>query len=291
MKRLLVWVGCCLALGLVGAPRSYAEETLTFSLDEVSEGAAEESGGESGDERQPASIAASLDGLSWGMSKEGVFKLLKRRIRADFEKQVKAERDIVRQDALYQEAKQRYLRMREGFVKFDGKKTGWDVSPLVEEFRHGSNESLLVVESESAREHYFFINERLYKWYRELKPAAFDGAAADYGRLAERLRKDFGKGKPQVARRNEGGEPLTGVAFKDEQTSVTLLKRGAETCLVYEELATLDRLAVLREHAHPRGPKANGALDMVLMTAAQREAWREQQDREGARRAQAARKD
>jgi hypothetical protein len=92
-----------------------------------------------------------------------------------------------------------------------------------------------------------------------------------------------------VARRNEGGEPLTGLAFKDEHTSVTLLKRGAETCLVYEELETLERLAMLRERAHPRGPKQNGALDLVLMSAAQREAWREEQDRAGQRRTQAAR--
>jgi hypothetical protein len=267
----VVLVGLIWVVGSTG--RSSAQDTLTFSLDEVSEGVADTHG-----KAQRVTIEASLDGLQWGMTKPALLALLKQRIRVDFEKQIKAERDIVRQDALYQEAQQRYLSIRSGFVAFDGRKTGWDVSPLVDEFRHGSGESLLVVDDEQAREHYFFINGRLWKWYRELKPGAWDGAGADYDRMAARLRSAFGAAKPQQQRRNEAGTPLTGAVFEDERSSVTLLKRGAETCLVYEERATLAHLAMLREKALPRGPKQNGALDMILMTPSQREAWRQQQD-------------
>ena len=267
----VVLVGLILVVGSSG--KSSAQDTLTFSLDEVSEGVVDAHG-----KGSRVTIEASLDGLQWGMTKTALLALLKQRIRADFEKQIKAERDIVRQDALYQEAQQRYLSIRSGFIVFDGRKTGWDVSPLVDEFRHGSGESLLVMDDEQAREHYFFINGRLWKWYRELKPGAWDGAGADYDQMATRLRSDFGAAKPQQERRNEAGAPLAGAVFGDERSRVTLLKRGAETCLIYEERATLAQLAMLRAKALPRGPKQNGALDMVLMTPSQREAWRQQQE-------------
>ena len=158
------------------------------------------------------------------------------------------------------------------------------------EFRHGSNEVLLVANEEQAREHYFFINGRLWKWYRELKPTAWDGAAVSYGKMASRLDDEFGAGQPQASRLAESGEPLQGTVFEDEHTRVTLLKRGAETCLVYEERATLDQLATLRANALPRGPKQNGALNMVVMTPAQRETWRQQQDHAAERKANRGRK-
>lgn len=273
-----------LVLFLGSATRASAQDTLTFTLDEVSGDVAES---HAKDDR--ATIETSLDGLRWGMSKAALLALFKQRIRADFDKQVKAERDIVRQDALYQEAKQRYERVREGFVSFDGRKTGWDVSPLATEFRHGSGEVLLVVNDTHAREHYFFINGRLWKWYRELKPSAWDGAGASYAQMEARLRDDLGAGKPQKSRLADSGEPWEGTAFEDKQTRVTLFKRGAETCLVYEERATLDQLAVLRERALPRGPKDNGALNMVLMTPEQRETWRQQQEHAAERKAARAR--
>ena len=130
----VVLVGLILVVGSSG--KSSAQDTLTFSLDEVSEGVVDAHG-----KGPRVTIEASLDGLQWGMTKTALLALLKQRIRADFEKQIKAERDIVRQDALYQEAQQRYLSIRSGFITFDGRKTGWDVSPLVDEFRHCSGES------------------------------------------------------------------------------------------------------------------------------------------------------
>jgi hypothetical protein len=279
-----------LALVVGSAGRSSAQDMLTFSLDEVSEGVADSHGqGAAADESGRVTIEASLEGLSWGMSKSALLAVLKQRIRVDFEQRVKKERDIVRQDALYQAAKQRYLSIRAGFIEFDGRKTGWDVSPMVDEFRHGSAESLLVVDDEQAREHYFFIHNRLWKWYRELKPGAWDGAGADYDRMATRLRRDFGAGKPQQQRHNEAGARLAGVVFEDQRSRATLLKRGAETCLVYEERAALERLAMLRANALPRGPKQNGALDMIMMTPDQREAWRLQQEQEAERKAQSKR--
>ncbi len=283
MKQLAV-----IALGLVlvlgSAARSSAQDTLTFTLEEVSGGVSDAHA-----KNDRVTIEASLEGLRWGMSKAAVLALLKQRIRADFDEQVKRERDIVRQDVLYQAAKQRYDRVREGFIAFDGRKTGWDVSQLADEFRHGSGEALLVADGEQGREHYFFINGRLWKWYRELKPAAWDGDGASYARMAARLPAEFGAAQPQKSRTSEDGTPLQGTLFEDEQTRVTLLKRGAETCLVYEERATLDQLATLREKALPRGPKQNAALNMVVLTPEQRETWRQQQDQAAERRAARAR--
>jgi hypothetical protein len=264
-----VWIA---AAALCHAAVASAQDTLTFSLEEVAEAAHEEGAAQAAGQR---SIAESMGELRWGMSKTQLLEMIKKQIRADLDQRVKRETDIVRQDALYQAAKQRYERIQKGFVAFNGDKSGWDISPVADEFRHGSQESMLVVDDEGARDLYFFIHGRLWKWYRELKPGAQRGST--YAQLADSMSAQFGKGRAQGDHHGEGGSALVGLSWNDAQTRLTLLRRGNDNCLVFEELATLERLPMLREQAVARGPKTNTVLEGVFMSDSQREAWRDQQ--------------
>jgi hypothetical protein len=263
------------AAALAGAPlAAHAQESLQFTLDEVEAAntppaKADEAAGKA----EP--IAHALGDLRWGMHKDEVLALVKQRIRADYTARVKAEKDIVRQDALYNEANEVFRRVKDGFVAFNGRKTGWDASPVAEEFAHGTGESMLVVDDAKARDLYFFFNDRLWKWYRELKPAAFGGA--NWDGIASMLQEQFGSAKERAEPRSETGAAYQMLSWKDDKTRVTALSRGAETCLVFEERATLDHLAQLREHAIPRDRSSHPVINGVLMTAAQREAWRDKQ--------------
>jgi hypothetical protein len=253
---------------------AHAQESLQFTLDEVEAANKPEP---KADEPQDtgAAIAHALGDLRWGMGKDEVLALIKQRIRADYTARVKAEKDIVRQDALYSEANDVFRRVKDGFVAFNGRKTGWDASPVAEEFAHGTGESMLVVDDAKARDLYFFFNDRLWKWYRELKPAAFGGA--NWDGIASMLQEQFGSAHERAEPRSENGTPYQTLSWKDDKTRVTALSRGAETCLVFEERATLDHLAQLREHAIPRDRASHPVINGVLMTAAQREAWRDKQ--------------
>jgi hypothetical protein len=261
-------------VALAGAPLvARAQASLEFTLDEVESTSSPEAPADQ-PKAKTAPIAHALGELRWGMHKDDVLGLIKNRIRADYSERVKAEHDIVRQDALYSEANEAFRRVKDGFVVFNERKTGWDASAIAEEFAHGTGESMLVVDDPNARDLYFFFNDRLWKWYRELKPAAYGGA--NWQGISDVLQEQFGKAHERPEPRSENGTPYDTLSWSDDSTRVTALWRGSETCLVFEERATLEHLAMLREHAMPRGQQKHPVLDGVLMTAAQREAWREE---------------
>jgi hypothetical protein len=244
-----------LLVSLSTATHAAAQDSLSFTLDEVD-----------AERPKPAKVAATVDlkqaiaaalgELHWGMSKDELLKLLKKQIQADFERRIKIERDVMRQDALYQEAQERYRRFHDNFVTFDGQKTGWDVSPVATEFTHGNGEAMLVVATAHSRDLYFFMHGKLWKWYRELTPDAPE--LSDDPMAAFNTR--FGRGKPQRERLDEMGVAYTGATWSDEGTRVTALERGSDTCLIFEDARVTQQLVVLRHNVQPKTEKARAAL-------------------------------
>jgi len=207
-------------------------------------------------------IAGSLGALQWGMSKADLIKQLKVQVRAEFEQRIKVERDIMRQDAIYQEFKERAQRLGENFVLFEGAKTGWDVSPIAREFARDNHESMLVVTGKGTRDMYFFMQGKLWKWYREIDREAGDGASEP-----EALKRRFGAGKAQKDRRDDENVPYPGTTWSDGTTRVTSLRRGAETCLILEEQSTLDNLEKLRARARASANKSSDkVIDLILLS-------------------------
>jgi hypothetical protein len=259
------WVGLSVAINVLSGSPAAADGKLEFSLEEVE--------GTSAPETPPpasAPISNALGELRWSMNKDELLKLLKAHIEQDFEARVKAERDVLRQDALYQEAKDRYERLRQGFVTFDTRKNGWDVSPMADEFRRGTGESMLVVDDRASRDYYFFVRGQLWKWYRELKPSPDAG----YDQVADMMRAQYGKANARQIQDAESGTSRAGLSWTDVSTRATLIRRGADTCIVFEARAVLAQLAELRKDAVSRDAESNRSVDAIVLSDAQREAWR-----------------
>lgn len=260
-----------LSLLVMASSQASAQESLEFTLEEVDEAEApkkkKKAAPAPASDPTPA-IRQALGEVRWGMSKADLLKVLKAQIRAEFEQRIKLERDIMRQDALYQAAKDQYRRISESFVAFDGQKSGWDVSPVGKEFTHGNREVMLVVTQKGSRDLYFFIQNKLWKWYRELSPEAV--RASDAEEALTVLSDPFGKGKPQQERRNESEVAYPGQSWTDGATRVTALRRGGEVCLILEDVQTLGQLAVLRHNAQPKSAKDRTAavIDAVLLSGA-----------------------
>jgi hypothetical protein len=241
----------CFGLAL-GASHAQAQAAMEFSLEETTAAAPRELAS------KPASfgelqktIAQGLGPRHWGMSKAAVMSALKAEIRAEFEQRIKVERDIMRQDALYQAADERTRRLQDNYVEFSGTKSGWDVSPVATEFAHGNGESMLVVRTETSRDLYFFMHGKLWKWYREL--GAGTGNDDNLDPLYKGLLARFGAGKPQRDRLDDDKAAYPGVFWSDGTTRVTALRRGRDTCLIYEDAHVADQLAFLRKNARPAG--------------------------------------
>jgi hypothetical protein len=261
----LTEVVVALALMLVVCSKAAAQGSLEFTLDEV-DAADKPAKAKPAPVDTKQMIARALGDVHWGMSKADLLQVLKARVRAEFDQRIKVERDIMRQDALYQEAQDRYRRMSETYVSFDGQKTGWDVSAIGPEFTHGNREAMLVVTGKNSRDLYFFIQGKLWKWYRELSPEELNVADADEALPV--LQARFGRGKPQSDRRDDSKNAYQGSTWSDGLTRVTALLRGSEICLIYEDERVLQQLPILRNHVQPKSDKdrAQAAIDSVLLT-------------------------
>lgn len=278
MKRSKVVLALPLILAVYS--RALAEESLEFTLEEVDAASAPPPKPAKHGKAKAAAVPAvdlkkafseALGERHWGMSKADVLKMLKAQIRVAFEKRIKLERDIMRQDALYQESQEAARRLNESFVSFDGPKTGWDVSPIAQEFTHKNRETMLVVNGKSSRDFYFFIQGKLWKWYRELpSDATYDGEAEP---VVAKFEARFGKGKRQMERRNDSQLVYPGAVWTDGSTRVTALQRGSEACVIYEDQATIDQLAVLRNHVEPKAKESKVAatIDAILLTGAKQQ--------------------
>ena len=167
---------CSVSLVGLACARAAAQDGMVFSLSDVDSVTQPPVRELAVDPKQ--AIKQSLGALQWGMSKADVVKLLKAQIRAEFDQRIKVERDIMRQDAIYQEAKERAQRLGENFVVFEGAKSGWDVSPIASEFTRDNREAMLVVAGKGSRDMYFFIQGKLWKWYRELDSQTLDASSS-----------------------------------------------------------------------------------------------------------------
>jgi hypothetical protein len=244
---------------------------MEFSLDETS-GSSPRGGHVAAPGAADAEVAKALGELRWGMSSKELLAVFKARLRAEYEQQCKRERDIVRQDELYQKAKARYEQIKDSFVRFDDKKNGWDVSPIAAEFRRGSQESMLVVRSAESHDYYFLINDRLWKWYREIEPSS--AGAAGFDGIAEMMRGQLGEVAQGMVSRGEGEPALTGLTWDATTTRVTLIQRGGSSCLIFESQQTLAALPALRRNAVARATKRHSIIDDVVMDGDAQEEWR-----------------
>lgn len=102
----------------------------------------------------------------WGMTSDDVMNMLVADVTAGFNERIGKERNAFRQDQIRREQSFDLERLKEDFIKFDGNKTGWDVSVVDQEFAHNNEEAMIVVrekEGKDQRRYLFFYKGKLWK--------------------------------------------------------------------------------------------------------------------------------
>lgn len=214
----------------------------------------------------PASpeIAKSLADVKWGMSKDEVEKVFIDKIKTKYKPLIAKTKDAVEEDRLRQVAKQELSRVREGYVEFDGKSTGWDVSFLKGEFSQKNDEAMLVVRDENSQNFYFFIEGKLWKWYKAFDASVFP--ANNFSTFAGAVQRRFGDAKEAKGELRKGAGERQWLEWQDKETR---LRAVDETdfygfyCLVFESKDTLGNLAKLRTVHDDRGDGKHALVEAV----------------------------
>ncbi|MCA9582847.1 MAG: hypothetical protein KC416_13705, partial [Myxococcales bacterium] len=120
-----------------------------------------------------AALHSALGDLKWGMTKKEVLDHFTKAIREKYRKPLAKAPDAIEADRLRHEMNEAIRKIHESVTSFDGETTGWDVSFLKGEFTHHNGEEMLVVRDENSQNFYFFIDGKLWKWYKAFDAKVF----------------------------------------------------------------------------------------------------------------------
>lgn len=211
-----------------------------------------------------AAISPALGNLKWGASKEVVQKYLADQIRERYRKPLAKATDGIEEDRLTTVQNQELKKLRESYVQFDDQATGWDLGFLREEFTHNNGESMLVSKDSNSQNYYFFINDRLWKWYKALNIEVFEGKS--FETFADSIQKKFGKAKEVTGELAPGTGQRHWLEWQDNSTRLRAVDQTSFYgfyCLVFEDKDTLGKLASLRKNVSEKTGKTHAMIEAV----------------------------
>lgn len=181
----------------------------------AAKGKARKGGG--GDAPAPAASSAEVNKLKavrlgdpkagvfrWGMKPEEVMGLVRVAIDKKYEPRVtQAAQDPGKQQRIREEKDREINAVKKSYTKFEGQKSGWDVSIVGPEFQQNTGEAVLVTKEDLWTRYFFFFEDGLYKMFLAFNKDSLEGKSfqdfgkgmeARYGRAKEVTRDDKVKG-------------------------------------------------------------------------------------------------
>lgn len=209
-------------------------------------------------------ISQTMGDLKWGMSKDDVMKKFVKEVKDKYRPLIAKTKDGIEEDRLRREANEEIRRIKEGYVEFSGRSTGWDVSFLKGEFAHNNDEAMLVVRDGNSQNFYFFMGGRLWKWYKAFDAAVFPNKK--FPAFANAVQRRFGPAKEVQAEVNQGDGARHYLEWQDKKTRLRAVDQTGFYgfyCLVFEEKDTSDKLAKLRPPPEDKGSKRHAMVEAV----------------------------
>lgn len=237
-------------------------------------GAAEEKAKASKGAGKPAPTASSkeLDKIKgeykWGMTSEEVVGKVQDFVRSTFDERLKKTiHDPTKQDRVRKEMAAEVEKVKGKVIKFDGQKTGYDVSIVDQEFLHNTGESMLVIKEENATRYFFFADDRLYKMFLAFDKEMLQGKAfREFGQL---MQARFGKAREvNVEERTKTGVKVKLDHFVWGSKSGDMLRLVDRSefydvfCLVIYDGKVAERQEQVRK-SRATGPKRDNLVEAV----------------------------
>jgi hypothetical protein len=206
-------------------------------------------------------LAELYGGFKFGMSKDDVVKILGKQLDDRYEEQIKATTDVGTQDRLRKEKKTELARINASYVTFEGKKTGWDVSIVEEEFAHKTDESMLErwenKDGKNQRRFFFFHGGKLWKMFISLDVSILPPDKQNFETFQGVMTSKYGPG-------NIDPGMITWTTDEFEVRAVDKLKAYSTLALVIEEPRVKKELVALRESKAEKKPETNSVIKAVI---------------------------
>jgi hypothetical protein len=214
-------------------------------------------------------IAKFKGDFKWGMNVDEVVEKVKERIQAAYKDRLdKSAQDPTRHDRIRKELRAELDKVKAKYAKFDGDKTGWDVSIIDQEFGHKTNESMLMVKEETADRYFFFHNERLYKMFLAFDKEILRGKSfQDFGGLMQaklgRAKEVMLEEKTRAGVKVRLDHLVWGSKAGDALRLVDRSEFYDVYCLVIYDAKTAAELDSARQIANPKTEKRDALVEAV----------------------------
>lgn len=254
-------LGCSLALSSVSlaeakAPRPASVQARAKAQPKVRAKAARPVSAQS-----KKALAELMGEYRFGMSKDEVISVLSKQLDAKYAEKLDATTDVYVQDQLRREKKKELGRLSSSWVTFDGKRSGWDVSLVEEEFAHQTGEAMLVQwenqEGKNQRRFFFFAEGRLYKMFISLDTSAWPEDKRNFDSFRESMEGRYGRGEVDDGR-------ILWRAGDFEVRAVDKLRTYSALCLVIYDPKVAAELATRRKDQAQPPKKSSPIIDAVI---------------------------
>ena len=196
-------------------------------------------------------IALVPEGMTWGMTREVLEKLVDKFIDDEFRpKYKKAGKSAPQIKNLDVEAANQKASFRRNFIDLVPGPTGLDNGPLAVEFTKGNGEALMPHHrGPGVKIWFFFIGGRLWKTLEEVSLVPGGLYGADVSDAVKKILDSVGGSPPnKIDADPEKGKYYDVFEWNDEKTHMRMWDRSGVFVLVREDKATLANLAALRKN-------------------------------------------
>ena len=207
------------------------------------------------------SLAEKFAGFKFGMTKDEVLGVLQKQINERFEEKIKATTDVAMQDRYRKEKKAELARTSSTFVEFNGKKTGWDVSIVENEFAHNTGESMMERwendGGKNQRRFFFFYNQKLWKMFISLDVSMIPEEKRNFETFKGVMESQYGKG-------GVDGGTIAWRAGEFDVRAIDRLKDYGALGLVLEDPKVRGEIVALRETKAPVKAETPAVIKAVI---------------------------
>jgi hypothetical protein len=206
--------------------------------------------------------------FKWGNSPEDVLAQVKAAVEKKYQPLIEAAaQDPGKQHRIRGEMEKELNAITKSYTKFEGQKSGWDVSIIGPEFQQNTGEAVIVAKEEVWTRYFFFFEGALYKMFLAFNRDAIEGKSfRDFGKEMEskygRAREVFRDEKTKTGIRrlldhfewNAGGDRLR-LVDRSEFYGVF--------CLVLTEGKVSDRVMAKRKIVNPEQTRHDSLVEAV----------------------------
>ncbi len=207
--------------------------------------------------------------FKWQMSPEEVMGLVRDAIQKKYQPRIEgAAQDPGKQQRIHDEMERELQAVKKSYAKFEGQKTGLDVSIVGPEFQQNTGEAVLVAKEDIWTRYFFFFENGLYKMFLAFNKDAIEGKP--FREFGKGMEAKYGHAK-EVYRDEKAMGGIKHILDHYEWNAATDKLRLVDRsefygvyCLVLADRQTQERANEKRKVVNPDQPTGDALVQAVV---------------------------